>query len=113
MSSVIPFPSSYVPPVSDADPEFEEWVWWWSHVRERIPQETLTELGLFPCRAGGKPAFLCDLDLSDRENLFVIRCTLAACIPEHASDVVFLRSDRSTASAAIDIGLAALYADVA
>jgi len=109
-TNVVALPTTYCPPASQESPEVETWLWWFDHVRARIHETFLMDLAMFPCRVGDKPGFLVDFDLSDREHMFMVRVALAAAIPEHASDVVFVRLNRSDARDAIDLGIGQLYA---
>jgi hypothetical protein len=105
-SNVIALPTAYKPAESQETPEVDAWLWWFEHVRARIDAEFL-----FPCRVGDKPGFLCDFDMDDRNHMFMVRVALAAAIPEHASNVVFVRVGRPEAKEAITIGLEQLYAE--
>ena len=109
MHNVIQLPVAYVPAAETETPEVASWVWWFNHVRGRIDEEFLSDLAMFPVRVGDKPGFLCDFDLEDREHMFMVRVALAAAIPEHASDVVFVRLSKDNAPAAIRQGLQQLF----
>ena len=101
--------TDYQPQPTDASRDLHDWTWWWEHTRWRIPQSLMDGLRMFPCRIGDKPAFLCDFDVSDREQIYWIRKELARYIPEHASDLVFYQSSRPWAGRAIRRGLSFLY----
>ena len=107
--SVTALVTDYQPPQSVDTEGLHDWTWWWEHTRWRIPQELMNNLRMFPCRIGEKPAFLCDFDVSDREQIYWIRKELARYIPEHASDLVFYQSSRPWAGRAIRQGLSFLY----
>ena len=101
--------TDYQPQPSTDSSDLHNWAWWWEHTRWRIPQSLIDSLRIFPCRIGNKPAFLCDFDVSDREQIYWIRKELARYIPEHASDIVFYQSSRPWAGRAIQRGLSFLY----
>jgi len=107
--SVTALVTDYRPQNSNDTEDLHHWTWWWEHTRWRIPQELMNNLRMFPCRIGDKPAFLCDFDVSDREQMYWIRKELARYIPEHASDLVFYQSSRPWAGRAIRQGLSFLY----
>ena len=101
--------TDYQPQQTADSKELHDWTWWWEHTRWRIPQALMDGLRMFPCRIGDKPAFLCDFDVSDREQIYWIRKELARYITEHASNIVFYQSSRPWAGRAIRRGLSFLY----